>query len=83
MVEPLMFGHKSLQTLIDVQIQMAAEVGKPKRVVPTFPVDAVLAKQMYDQYGPELNAIMDAPFIKANMYDSNDALQEKRGRAHV
>ena len=77
MVAALMFGHKSLQVLIDVQIQMAAEVGKPKRVVPTFPVDSVLAKQMYDQNGAELNAIMDAPHTKAEMYGANDALQEK------
>ncbi len=83
MVEALMFGHKSLQTLIDVQIQMAAEVGKPKRVVPTFPVDADLAKQMYDQYRAELHAIMDQPYIKANMYGLNDALRDKAVAAYA
>ena len=37
MVEALEFGHQSLQPMIDVQEQMAAEVGKPKREVPALP----------------------------------------------
>jgi polyribonucleotide nucleotidyltransferase len=31
MVEALEFGHKALQPIIDLQTQMAAEIGKPKR----------------------------------------------------
>ena len=31
MVEALELGHKSIQPLIDLQYQMQAEVGKPKR----------------------------------------------------
>src|SRR5512136_3489461 len=38
MVEALMFGHRSLLPMIEVQERMAAEVGKPKREVPLFPV---------------------------------------------
>ena len=33
MVEALELGHKSIQPLIDLQYQMQAEVGKPKREV--------------------------------------------------
>ena len=31
MVAALEFGHKSLQPLVDIQLKMQAEVGKPKR----------------------------------------------------
>jgi polyribonucleotide nucleotidyltransferase len=33
MVEALELGHKSIQPLIELQMQMAAEIGKPKREV--------------------------------------------------
>ena len=36
MVEALEFGHQAIQPLIDLQEQMAAEVGKPKRAYTSF-----------------------------------------------
>ena len=83
MVEALMFGHQSIQPLIDVQLQMAAEVGKAKRVVPLFPTDAVLAQGMYDLYRAKLNAIMDAPHTKAEMYSGIDELGVQAVVAHA
>jgi polyribonucleotide nucleotidyltransferase len=74
MVAALMFGHQSIQPLIDAQLQMAAEAGKPKRVVPLFPTDQELAQKMYDLYKGNLNAIMDAPHTKAEMYTGIDEL---------
>ncbi len=83
MVAALMFGHESIQPLIDVQLQMAAEVGKAKRVVPLFPINEALAQQMYDQYKSDLNAVMDAPHTKAEMYGGIDALNEKAVLAYA
>jgi polyribonucleotide nucleotidyltransferase len=83
MVEALMFGHQSIQPLIDAQLQMAAEVGKPKRVVPLFPIDQVLADKMYELHQAELNAIMDAPHTKAEMYSGVDELQDKAVLAYA
>jgi polyribonucleotide nucleotidyltransferase len=83
MVAALMFGHQAIQPLIDAQIQMAAEVGKPKRVVPLFPTDAALAQQMYDLHKAGLNAIMDAPHTKAEMYSGIDELGEKAVLAYA
>ena len=77
MVEALMLGHQSIQPLIDLQLQMAADVGKPKREVPLFPINQALARQMYDQYKADLNAIMDQPYVKAQMYGGVDDLGEK------
>ncbi len=77
MVAALMFGHQSIQPLIDVQLKMAAEVGKAKREVQLFPINETLAQQMYGQYKADLNAIMDQPYVKAQMYGGVDDLQEK------
>ncbi len=45
MVEALTFGHRSLQPLIEAQLDMASEIGKAKRVVPLFPLDASLVDE--------------------------------------
>ncbi len=49
MVEALLFGHESIQPMIDLQEKMAAEIGKPKREVQLFPLEADLVKSMQDQ----------------------------------
>jgi polyribonucleotide nucleotidyltransferase len=36
MAQALELGHASMQPLIDLQLQMAAEIGKPKREVKLF-----------------------------------------------
>jgi polyribonucleotide nucleotidyltransferase len=83
MVAALMFGHQSIQPLIDAQLQMVAEVGKPKREVQLFSIDAALAEQMHTEYKDGLNAIMDAPHTKAEMYGGVDALREKAIAAYA
>ena len=49
MVEALLFGHESMQPIIALQEKMAAEIGKPKREVQLFPLEADLVKAMQDQ----------------------------------
>ncbi len=36
MVEALAFGHQAIQPFIDLQEQMAAQIGKPKRAYTSF-----------------------------------------------
>ena len=36
MVEALNFGHQAIQPLIDIQEQMAREIGKPKQYLSTL-----------------------------------------------
>ncbi len=75
MVQALEFGHQSLQPMIDVQEQMVSEVGKPKRVVPTFPIDETLLNEVVQRAAPGLNAALDAPHDKAALYAAVDALE--------
>ena len=76
MVEALMFGHQSIQGIIQVQEQMARELGKAKRVVPLFPVDPTLIEQVYQRASGELENILNQGLIKAEHNSAIDELQK-------
>nr|WP_201778049.1 polyribonucleotide nucleotidyltransferase [Thermanaerothrix daxensis] len=75
-VEALAFGHQALQPLIDAQLQMAAEVGKPKREVPIFEVDPALVETIRERVTEQIEALLEAPHTKAELNDAIDALEE-------
>ncbi len=75
MVEALMFGHRSLIPMIEVQERMAAEVGKAKREVKLFPIDEALLEPIYQRAVGEMNAILDQALIKTEHNTAIDELQ--------
>ncbi len=75
MVNALEFGHQALQPLVDTQLQMAAEIGKPKRAYTPFAVEAELKSAVEAQAAPRLAEILERPFVKAERQESVDALQ--------
>jgi len=77
MVAALMFGHESIQPLIDAQLKLAAECGKPKREVPLFPIDPALVKKVSEKYSAEMNSLLDSIHSKADQYQAVDDLEEK------
>ena len=77
MVEALMFGHQSIQPLIEAQEKMAAEVGKAKRVVQLFPTDLSLVEQVTTRYSAEMHTLLDTLHGKAEQYNAIDELEEK------
>ena len=54
---------------------MAAEIGKPKRQVQTFPLDESLVERVSARITTELTAALDAPHTKAELYTFIDMLQ--------
>jgi polyribonucleotide nucleotidyltransferase len=74
MVQALLFGHEQIRILVDAQLQMAAEIGKAKRVVPIFALDQALVEKVYAAKASEIEAIMDRPHTKAEMYGQIDEL---------
>ena len=75
MVEALIFGHQSIQPMIDLQEKMAAEVGKPKREVPLFPIDPEPGrKQMHEKAASDLEA--DPRYIHRSKPSTNAAVDE-------
>ncbi len=75
MVKALTYGHQAIQPIIDLQEKMAAEVGKPKREVPLFPIDPELIEQVYQRASGELERILDQGLIKTEHNAAIDELQ--------
>jgi len=77
MVAAISFGHQSIQSLVDLQEKMAAEVGKVKREVQLFKTDPDLINQIFERTNQEMNVLLDAPHTKAELNDGIDALELK------
>ncbi|HSV86723.1 MAG TPA: polyribonucleotide nucleotidyltransferase [Levilinea sp.] len=77
MVDALAFGHQALQPLIQAQLELAQKAGKAKRDVPTFPVDDELVQRIYQRMAPEIEAVLNQPYEKANLYSGMDRLEEQ------
>lgn len=74
-VAALEFGHKAIQTSIDAQIKMAAEIGKPKHAIPLFVTEQTLGERMSARVNQEIVNLLAAPHTKAELYDGIDALK--------
>ena len=74
MVAALELGHKSIQPLIDLQLQMRAEIGKPKREVSYALPDKVLQEKVYSMVSGPMNVLLDKPLMKAEFYTGMDTL---------
>jgi polyribonucleotide nucleotidyltransferase len=77
MIDALMFGHQSIQPMIDLQEQMAAEIGKPKRVVPLFTIEAAMEEQVYQRVSGELENILNQAMHKSEHNTAIDDLQKQ------
>ena len=77
MLAALEYGHKSMQPLIDLQEQMAAEIGKTKRSYEPFGVDPVLKDAVSQKVDARLNELFDRPYEKAERYGSIDQIRDE------
>ena len=76
MVAALEFGHKSLQPLVDIQLKMQAEVGKPKRE-PTLSLPAdELEKKIFERVKAPMNELLDKPLSKNEFYGGMTTLKD-------
>lgn len=64
-VAALEYGQQSLQPIIDLQEQLAKEVGKPKREYQSFATDESLKSKVYERVVTPLNEILEKPYDKA------------------
>ncbi|GAB4422625.1 MAG: polyribonucleotide nucleotidyltransferase [Anaerolineales bacterium] len=77
MVAALELGHKAMQPIIDLQLQMQAEIGKPKREAEYYPTDEELDAKVFDFVNGPMNELLDKPLTKAEFYGGMDELLEK------
>ncbi len=75
MVKALEFGHAAIQPIIDLQQQMASEVGKPKRTdYKKFVHDAKLVAEIRAKVGSRIEEIFRTATTKESRSESLDAL---------
>ncbi len=74
-VEALDYGHQAIQPLIDIQEQMAEEIGKDKREYPPFSLAEAIKDSVYNRVAPRLNEILDQNLSKADQNAAVDSLQ--------
>jgi polyribonucleotide nucleotidyltransferase len=77
MVEALELGHKALQPLIDIQLQMAAEVGKPKRQVELFLPSEEIKKKVYERVSGPMKELLEKPLSKNEFYSGMTAIKQQ------
>ncbi len=75
-LEGIFFGHRALQPLLDLQEEMRAAVGVPKREVPPVEIDQELKKRVAELAGPEMLAVITTP-DKMERSRRSDELKEK------
>ncbi len=76
MVAALEFGHKSLQPLVDIQLKMQAEVGKPKREPALALPSKEFEKKVFERVHAPINELLDKPLSKNEFYDGMTNLKD-------
>ena len=76
MVAALELGHKSMQPLIDLQLQMRDEVGKPKREVLLAIPDPALKKLVFDRVSGPMHELLEKPLSKNEFYTGMTTLKD-------
>jgi len=75
LVQAIELGHQALQPIIDLQIQMASEVGKSKRDYPKFSLDESLKNSVFELAIPKLEVIFNQPYQISSTYGAIDDLR--------
>jgi polyribonucleotide nucleotidyltransferase len=77
MVAALELGHRSIQPLIDIQLKMQAEIGKPKREAIFENAADTINKTVFARVSGPMNELLDKPLSKAEFYGGMEKLQEE------
>jgi polyribonucleotide nucleotidyltransferase len=77
MVDALNFGHESIQPLIDIQEQMAHEIGKPKQSYPPFILTEAIQTPVTEHAAARLNEALDAPHTRTELNTAISTLQQE------
>jgi polyribonucleotide nucleotidyltransferase len=77
MVDALNFGHQSIQPLIDLQDQMAREIGKAKRPYVSYNLAAAVQAPVNERAASRLNDLLNAPHTKAELDEAISKLQKE------
>jgi polyribonucleotide nucleotidyltransferase len=76
LIAALEFGHQTIQPIIDLQEQMATEIGKSKREYTHFALDESLKASVYERLASKIHAVLDTPYDKVSRNHAMDGLRE-------
>lgn len=77
MAQALDFGHQAIQPLIDLQIQMAKEIGKPKRAITLYLPSEETKKKVFERVSGAMNELLDKPLSKVEFYEGMTKIKEE------
>jgi len=75
MVEALQLAHESIQPIIAIQEQMAAELGKPKREVKFDVLEPALIETARNSIQDRVTNLLDQSYSKENLYGGIDTIK--------
>jgi len=75
MVEALQLAHESIQPIIAIQEQMAAELGKPKREVKYDLLEPALIETARNSIQDRVTNLLDQSYSKENLYGGIDTIK--------
>ncbi len=75
LVAALEHGHLAIQSIINLQEEMASEVGKTKRDYPRFSLDEGLKSSVFERVLPGLEEIFNRPYDVTSTYGAIDELR--------
>ncbi len=73
----LELGHQAIQPIIDLQLQMTAEVGKPKSEPTLNLPDPALQKRVSDRVNGPMNELLGKPLSKNEFYGGMTLLKDE------
>ncbi|NLG40086.1 MAG: polyribonucleotide nucleotidyltransferase [Chloroflexi bacterium] len=76
MAEALQLAHRSIQPIIETQLRMAAEIGKPKKAVKLAEKDINLIVQAKEAIRYRLETLLDQEYSKENLYGGMAEIKE-------
>ena len=75
-VSALEFGHAAIQSLIQVQLEMASKIGKPKREYVPYSIEESMIASIYQRAAAPLQEIFAQPYNKSRQYQAIEDLQK-------
>ena len=75
MVAALNYGHQAMQPLIDIQEQMAKEIGKAKKEYPLFTLAQEIQTQVHEKATTRITEALDAPHTRTELYTAFDTIR--------
>lgn len=83
MVSALEFAHQAIQPIVELQLQMRAELGKDKREVVLAEISEEMVDRVRQMVGGKLSDLLHQGLDKQSLYQAVDELQEEVVQAYT